>query len=35
MNDIIFIAAAIIFAFIFFGPHSKTKEKKDDKKGKK
>ncbi len=33
MENITFIILAIIFGFLFFGPHNKTKEKKDDKKG--
>ena len=35
MENITFIVAAIIFAVLFLGPHTKVKEKKDDKKGKK
>jgi hypothetical protein len=35
MDNITFLIAAIIFGFVFFGPHTKAKEKKDDKKGKK
>jgi hypothetical protein len=34
MSDLGFVIFAIIFGFIFFGPHNKKKEeKKDDKKG--
>lgn len=32
MENITFIIAAVIFGFLFFGPHNKS-EKKDDKKG--
>ena len=32
MENATFIALAIIFGFLFFGPHSKSKAK-DDKKG--
>jgi len=32
MGDIVFIIAAIIFGYLFFGPHMKS-EKKEDKKG--
>ena len=35
MENLVFIVAAAIFVFIFWGPHNKTAEKKDDKKGKK
>lgn len=31
MENLAFIALAVIFGFVFFGPHSKSK-KKDDKK---
>ncbi len=33
MENVTFLIAAIIFGFVFFGPHTKAKEKKDDKKG--
>lgn len=33
MTNITFIVAAIIFGFLFWGPHMKTEKKKDDKKG--
>jgi hypothetical protein len=33
MNNLTIIAVAILFWFIFWGPHAKPKEKKDDKKG--
>ncbi|HEY9583891.1 MAG TPA: hypothetical protein VJI66_02955 [Candidatus Paceibacterota bacterium] len=32
MGDITFIVAAIIFGYLFFGPHMKS-EKKEEKKG--
>jgi hypothetical protein len=31
MSDLGLIIFAAIFGFIFFGPHNKTKEKKEDK----
>lgn len=34
MSDLGLIFFGIIFYFIFFGPHNKSKEKKEDKKGK-
>lgn len=33
MENITFIILAVIFGYLFFGPHTKGKEKKDDKKG--
>jgi hypothetical protein len=33
MENLVFIVAAAIFVFIFWGPHNKSAEKKDDKKG--
>ncbi len=35
MSDLGLIIFACIFGYIFFGPHNKSKEKKDDKGGKK
>lgn len=34
MENLGFIIVAIIFGYLFFGPHAKVKEKKDDKGGK-
>ena len=33
MTDLGLVIFALIFWFIFFGPHMKSKEKKEDKKG--
>ncbi len=33
MEDLPLIIFAAIFGLIFFGPHTKTKDKKDDEKG--
>ncbi len=33
MENLTIIIVAAIFGFIFWGPHAKPKEKKDDKKG--
>ncbi|HEY4478405.1 MAG TPA: hypothetical protein VI775_01010 [Candidatus Paceibacterota bacterium] len=33
MNDLGLVIFAIIFGYLFFGPHTKSKEKKKDDKG--
>ncbi len=30
LNDIIFIVVALVFGFVFFGPHNKPKKPKGD-----
>jgi hypothetical protein len=35
MEDLGFIIFAIIFGYVFFGPHTKKKEEKKDDKGEK